>query len=307
MLILQESYRPRQLPVSQWAAPARPVNFPVLEDRDHYLCTVYGFSVGGFEASVRLVDLQALIDSQMRPRGRRKPVEDRREADMVSSVQRSKRALRRAVKEIGCDHLLTVTTREKRNSPESLALLWKAFVRRYRFFAKDEFPYVAVPERHPSNPDHWHLHVATRGKLKLSIARQMWWFVCGGRGMGNIDVKFVRVGCDPKTGLQRGVLERADRIARYISKYMTKDLCFAHRPDKKRYWRSEFTMPEGRRYWLEARPGADGVDQALSEFLSRFNVSLARCSLFVFPDGSGFWLSYNPQASPNVTDAPVPF
>ena len=307
MLILHEPYRPRQLATVEAVRDGRPVNYPVLEEREHFLATVHGFTAGGFEASVRLVDLQALIDAQMRPRGRRKPVDQRDEVDMVSSVRRSKRALRRAVKEIGCDHLLTVTTREQRNSPEALARMWKAFVRRYRFFAKEEFPYVAVPERHPSNPDHWHLHVAVRGRLKLNIARQMWWYVCGGRGMGNIDVKFIRVGCDRQTGLQHGVLERSERIARYISKYMTKDLVFAHRPDKKRYWRSEFDMPEGRRYWMQTRPGQRGVDDVLSEFLGQFNIALAKCSLFLFPDGSGFWLSYNPQASPHVADPPCPF
>jgi hypothetical protein len=33
----------------------------------------------------------------------------------------------------------------------------------------------------------------------------------------------------------KGPLVKAEKIARYISKYMTKDLIFARRPDKKRY------------------------------------------------------------------------
>lgn len=308
MLILQEGYRPRQKPISQWGAgeSGRPVNYPVLEDQDHYLVTVHGFSVGGFEATVKSVNLQAMIERQMRPRGQRRPVEDRDMADVVSSVQRSKSMVRRLVKEIGADHLLTLTTRESSNTPESLAARWKAFVRRYRFFTGESFHYVAVPERHPKNPDHWHLHVATVGKLKLKLARQMWWYACGGRGMGNIDVEFIRVGCD-RDGFKRGVLDRSARIARYISKYITKDLCFAHRPDKKRYWRSEFDAAGTRRYWLETRPHVDRVNDAIDEVLSRFGVAREKCSFYVFPDGRGVWIDYNPQRSPHVLDPPIPF
>jgi len=35
--------------------------------------------------------------------------------------------------------------------------------------------------------------------------------------------------------IPKGPLVKAEKIARYISKYMTKDLIFAHRQDKKRY------------------------------------------------------------------------
>lgn len=89
----------------------------------------------------------------MRPRGHRKPVEERDEGDMVRSAKRSKMILRLAVKQIGCDHLLTVTTRESENTAESLAIKWKAFIRAYRRNFNEDFPYVAVPERHPSNPN----------------------------------------------------------------------------------------------------------------------------------------------------------
>lgn len=103
---------------------------------------------------------------------------------MLRSVARVKKTLRHAVKQIAADHLLTLTTREEKNTPESLARMWKAFARNYRHVTGELFLYVAIPERHPSNPDHWHLHVANTGQLKLHQARQIWWACSGGRGHG---------------------------------------------------------------------------------------------------------------------------
>jgi hypothetical protein len=178
-------------------------------------------------------------------------------------------------------------------------------VRAYRTFSKEEFPYVAVPERHPKNPKHWHLHVAVRGFVKVKIARHVWWECCGGRGLGNVDVKHIKVGVHGN-GMPKGPLVSSERIARYLSKYMSKDLIFAHRADKKRYWRSEFDLPVARRYWLKTRPGEGGLDAAFAEFLARFPVSRDILSIWFFPDGSGFWCSYNPHAC--IEDAhPPPF
>ncbi len=308
-----ESYAPAITSPSTWSPGdrERPHNHAILADRNHYLVTVHGFSVGGFEATVRTVDAQHMEDMKHLPRGARKPVEERKPTDMLRAVARAKKTVRLAVKEIGCDHLLTLTTREQENDPLKLARQWKDFVRKYRKYSDEEFLYVAVPERHPSNPKHWHLHIAIRGRLKLNIARQLWWDVCGGRGMGNVDIRYIKVGCDKTTGLPLGPLARSEKIARYVSKYMTKDLLFAHRPDKKRYWRSEFEMPKARRYWLETRPDySDGtLDLAFAELRARFGgFSVSKCSVFCFPDGSGFWLSYNPHSCALDTFAePPPF
>ena len=151
LIPLPASYRPAQIPADERPSSERqrPVNYPVYEERSHYLATVHGFDAGGFEAAVRCVDLQALADSRMRPRGARKPAEERDERDMLRAVTRAKKTVRHAVKQVRCDHLLTLTTRERENTPESLATKWKAFVRSYRRYANEEFPYVAAPERPP--------------------------------------------------------------------------------------------------------------------------------------------------------------
>lgn len=65
------SYFPARVPPkdSTFFAPSNePLNHPSLEERDHYLATVHGFDKGGFEASVRWVDAQKMIDAAMRPR-----------------------------------------------------------------------------------------------------------------------------------------------------------------------------------------------------------------------------------------------
>ena len=308
MIPWSEPYQPAQVPFSERPEDRnRPLNYPVYEHRDHYLATVHGFDTGGFECTVRLIDLQGVVDRKMCGSGRRKPVAERDENDIETAVRRAKRNVRHAVKQVGCDHLLTLTTREKENTPEQLAKQWKGFVRAYRSVTGDEFPYVAVPERHPSNPNHWHLHVAIRGGFygkcelrgarvgKLELARRLWWNTCGGRGMGNIDVAHIKVGAH-QDGTPKGPLVRAAKVARYISKYMSKDLMFSHRPDKKRYWRSEFDMPKARRYWLQTRPEA-GLGEAFVELRTRFGgFGVARCDFFFFPDGVGFWFSYNPDA-----------
>jgi len=303
-------YRPPQVPFGDWfyGNLDRPINFPVFEEPDHFLATIHGFDAGGFEVTIRCVNLQALADSRMRPRGHRKPVEERDERDMLRAVARAKKTIRHAVKTIGATHLMTLTTREAENSPESLAEKWKRFVRAYRVFSGEQFPFVAAPERHPKNPKHWHLHIAVRGFVKLKIARRIWWKCCGGQGMGNVDVQYIKVSAHPD-GTPKGPLVKAEKIARYLSKYITKDLIFSHRPDKKRYWRSEFDLPEARRYWLKARPG-DGdnsINVALAEFMERFGITDHGLSLFIFPDGSGLWGSYNPHSSQMATAQPPPF
>lgn len=283
--------RLRQIPYDVWkddpSHRERPINYPVLEERNHLECKIVGFERGGFELSCRTVDVQERIDREMRPRGvpaARKPIEQRSEVDKERAQRRARRMVRWACRQIGAQYLLTLTTRQSENTPEELAEQWKRFCRLAEFKLGHRLVYVAVPERHPSNPKHWHLHVALPAFLSVNIARPLWWACCGGRGQGNIDIKYIKV----RDGL--GVGERARRVAAYLSKYMSKDLVEKHRPDKKNYWRSRFEMPGVRRYFLTSRPGA--WSELLREVADRFGVVLDfsdKGGFFLFPDMSGFW------------------
>ena len=55
-----EPYRPPEVPRSQRLVgdQDRPANHPTYEERVHFLATVYGFDSGGFEGTVRTVDIQ---------------------------------------------------------------------------------------------------------------------------------------------------------------------------------------------------------------------------------------------------------
>lgn len=297
----------------------RPATDAVYVERSHYLARIVGFDAGGFECTVRTVDAQAMADMRGRARGARRPVAERDEVNLVRSVKRSKCAVRQAVKEIGANCMLTLTTRQVENSPDELNPLWKEWCRRFRHHTGRELPYVSVCERHPSNPSHWHMHVAVtlaRGGMwgkfllrgywlrELDLAKRLWAEVCGEAIRGTFRV-------DPfdKRGrnLDGSRKDAAASIARYLSKYLTKDLCFAHRPDKKRYWRSEFKMPEPRRYWLAARPKVgEGIAAAVVELQKRFDLDLKRCSFYMFPSGTGFWFSCRP-AGDGEAQAPPPF
>jgi hypothetical protein len=50
-----------------------------------------------------------MAEQSLRPRGARKPVEERSEVDQVRSARRARTKLRQLVKQIGADHMLTLT------------------------------------------------------------------------------------------------------------------------------------------------------------------------------------------------------
>jgi hypothetical protein len=215
--------------------------------------------------------------------------------------------VRLLVKQIGADRLLTLTTRQNENTPEELCVHWRKLVRSLAGHGYNMAGYVAVPERHPTNPGHWHLHVAVRGYVPVNVVRGCWWHVLGGRGNGNIDVKYIKV----RAGLPTGA--RAARVAAYISKYISKELLSEYRPDKKNYWRSVFQSPAEAVHRLNLRSDGIGLPFDLGDMVrelrDRFGIDLEMASagtsrgVFFFPDGSGFW--YHSMAG--AAQPPPPF
>lgn len=289
----QSGPRLRQVPPSQWGPEHRnrPINYPILEEPEHLEAKLISFEAGGFELSVRRVDVQKRIEWGMdgvRPlRGARKPINQRSEMDKERAVRRARQKVRVLCRQIGCRYLVTFTTREESNTPEELAGRWWQFCRMVERRMGRRLQYVAVPERHPTNPNHWHLHVGIPMFLNVNVARPIWWACCGGRGMGNIDAKYIKV----PHALGEG--ERSRRVAHYLSKYMTKELLTEHRPDKKSYWRSRFEGPQVMRTFLDARPGQWSriVEECVRRFGCVYDPLVSR-GWFMFPDGSGFWYSH---------------
>src|SRR5258706_16130552 len=104
---------PALVPYSEWPRSEwdRPFNHGLFKEREHYLVTVHSFEAGGFEATVRHVDLQKMMDLAMLPRGIRKPPAERDPLGVLRAGNRAKKTLRHCVKTIGATHLLTLTTR----------------------------------------------------------------------------------------------------------------------------------------------------------------------------------------------------
>ena len=175
-------------------------------------------------------------------------------------------------KEMGADHLLTLTTRATLSRDE----LRKAFARftdNLRYHLGVNLEYVCVVERHPTNPDHLHLHLAIRGRLsarQMVIFRRCWYVALGGKGNakgadvpGGFNVRQIRV--------SGGAFRRMDKIASYISKYITKASCAGF--NQKNYWASKINLMAARSYWLKART----IGDALVEFCKDFDFFPSHC------------------------------
>lgn len=267
---------------------------------------VQPFATGGYEATVRLLDLEK-IGSAMdgnRRFGKREAPEEQDLSNVQKAASRAKRKVRHLVKNMGATNLVTLTRRETADmafwTPEDWAKAWDRTRRSLERIIGD-FPYVGVLEQHKKG--NFHLHLAWVGKVNLGLFRRVWWAVCGGRGAGNVDSQYIKV---------RAGLERADRVAKYISKYTTKHFEDSGRFNKKRYWASRQTMEEARRYVLKAGDVEGGLAEAfrvlgisIEDFLINHpQKGLVLDHVFYFPDGSGAWINYIPDLH---NKSPIPF
>ncbi len=266
------------------------------------------FAVGGYEALVSWVDLEKVG----RAMGRgwhdvdgvrvvvKREQREQNENDIVRSQQRAKKNVRLKTKNIGCDRLLTLTKRE--NNPVEYWTLddwgkgWKKFVRLCNK-AGIALQYVAVPEKHEKG--NYHLHVAICGNINVKTIRKFWMVCLGGKGdekgaasLGNVDIAY-------KPNISAG--RRVAGIAKYISKYITKQLGVVSF-NKKRYWSSKTELPAVERYVMAGDCWRAGLVE-LAAFLG-LDVSkmVSEKMVYVFPDESGVWFAYDERM-----DAPPPF
>jgi len=246
----------------------------------------------GYEAVVKEIDFQQLADQAWkREIGLRSRPKAISEADnKFRAQQRAKKVVRIKCKVIGADHLLTLTTREDSNTPDIMLERFRRFVRLYRTAIGAVWEYVAVLEAHPSNIQHHHMHIACAGRIDVHLARKIW-LQClgqeaGAPSMGNIDVKYIKVSSGKRS-------DKALRIARYISKYVTKDTAVAF--NRHRYWASLIDVPALKRFLLNATNFVDALD----EFASRMQLDKSKLGdsphVFMFPCENGFWLEYVPE------------
>lgn len=268
----------------------------VKEGESNFVLKIQAFSKGGYEGTIRRLDLEKIgrVMDCGGVRGSREAPDHVSIENQEKAAARAKKRMRHLVKNMMADHLVTFTRREAEGgeywNPEQWAKAWDKFRRLLTRYI-GEFPYVGILEKHKKG--NYHLHVAWCGRVNVGIVRKMWLAALGGgQGCGNIDAKKIKV---PAGG------DRAARIARYISKYVSK--CFEDDPrfNKKRYWASRQTLEEARRYVLNADT-LDGARREAEEilgfsFADRMVLIDGRIKLeefFPFPDGSGCWWAHVP-------------
>lgn len=222
-------------------------------------------------------------------RGRRDPDKPRDAESLERSQRRAKIGVRLRVTELAPSALVTFTTR-KVYPFDALVAIWEGFVRRVRMVVPG-VEYVAVPEPHPRNPDHFHIHAAWRGRVSIETLRRLWHITLeafegrrvtvilrGPAAPGNIDVQRVK---------GRDTVRRIRKIARYISKYITKDLI--ERFNRRRYWPSKgITLQGARVFWLDSLSQADAIREA-AEMLGHWNGFAVEYGMFCPSERIAWW------------------
>ena len=288
--------------LENWNFPVEWVGPP--EDGESFVLKIQPFAQGGYEATIRQVNLPRLgsVMDIVRPRGKREAPEELSVESIMKASARAKRRVRHLCRNMMATHLLTLTRRESEASefwtPEEWAAAWDR-LRRLLVRVLGQFPYVAILEQHKKG--NYHLHVAWVGKINVQLVRKMWLAVVGSGG-GNIDAKHIKVAPGH---------DRSSRIARYISKYVSKSFEDNPRFNKKRYWASKQSLEDARRYVLRALTleGAMeeikrllGLDYGKFLVLSQGQPPKLQ-NMFMFPDGSGAWINY----LPDIHDSGPPF
>lgn len=233
--------------------------------------------------------------------GRRVAPDVRDPESLQRSVFRTKTRVRKLVTELAPSALVTFTTRETMGLDDLLSV-WQRFVRLLSQ-AGVEFDYVCVPERHPKNPDHLHLHVAYRGKTPFNTIRRLWHVALearhgrrvnrvlrGAESPGNIDVQPIKA---------RDQLGRVRKVARYVAKYITKDVIAEF--NRKRYWQSKgIDLAAAVVFWLDAKT-MSGAILEVSTMLGQVDQGIA-VQRFWSPSDRVAWCAIDPRATP-----PPPF
>ncbi|MBX7200396.1 MAG: hypothetical protein K1X51_13605 [Rhodospirillaceae bacterium] len=144
------------------------------------------------------------------------------EENKKRAVRRARTTVRQTIMAAQLDHLLTLTYRANQTCPR---LAWQHFARFMRLVRKwrrgAPYSFIAVLERQKRGAIH--IHVAVHGFQDVKALRSMWHQAIGS-SEGNIDVSFKR--------------QPLPKLARYLSKYITKDIESGHDQGDHRYKRS---------------------------------------------------------------------
>jgi hypothetical protein len=212
------------------------------------------------------------------------------EKSLKTSVERSRRMIRKRCKAIRADRMLTLSTRANETRVEVWAKWWDEFRRRMN--RVKDFHYVAVLERQERGA--WHIHVAVHGRQRWKLLRSIWISVISKSGtdgavndsIGNGKRKWLFEYWGGKGRAMR------HRIATYIAKYAGKD-GDSSTFNKKRYWTSKgIVVPETTTY-AQLGPELGAIDAvATAHQCVLHNGATCDGAQFYWNQGIGvFWMA----------------
>lgn len=241
--------------------------------------------------------------------------DDERAARDAENAERAlryaKQQVRWLLKSLSADHLLTLTFRENIEDIEQVQKYWQRFSRLMRKRYPD-WKYVCAQERQERGA--WHLHVGIRGRGDVHWIRRCWWMALGHRVeieygpkgkkhlralvkdgrewryarseevRGNIDLR----GPSKRFG---GVGEswKTDKLAAYMTKYMTKDF-EEERSGRRRFWPAKgIEAPRVEKMWLKARDWESAVKECHD--MARVLYSCSRLVILARTDDPRIWVS----------------
>lgn len=284
-------------------------------EEEQYRVKVQKFTAAPTEYTVQKISFDRDVDRYRRaaergfshvstPRRRqRDPSVEPDQESVERSQRRAKIAVRLLATELAPNALVTFTTRGALDGGlDALLDIWKRFNRLADGLGV-AWQYVAVPEPHKANPDHFHIHAAVRGEVSIKTLRRLWHIAIeahhgrivsttlyGPAAPGNIDVQAVK---------GREGVKRIAKIAKYIAKYITKDL--VQRFNRKRYWPSRgINLQDARAFWLSSTNQWDAIREAAEMFFCSDGIS---CHYKTFsPSDRICWWREDPDNPP-----PAPF
>jgi hypothetical protein len=156
--------------------------------------------------------------------------------NLERAVRRAKKSVHYAIRQIGADHLLTLTTRENITERAKYFEIFQRFIRLVRTkilvngrlitVPRKSYAYVAVPELQDRGA--YHLHCAVVGRQDIPFLRACWYVALGGRigdsgdtALGQVDVQYRQ-----KRWGNQSETHKTFALVRYLTKYIDKD--FAH-------------------------------------------------------------------------------
>jgi len=216
-------------------------------------------------------------------------LEEAKEANRARAAQRAKQAVRHLCMAFDADRLLTLTYRENQ---EDRALFYKHFTKFLRLVRKSypEFASVAVPELQDRGA--WHMHLAIKGWVRISIIRQCWYKALGGTGKEEGDQTPGQVNIQgPKGRASVNRTWKATKLAAYISKYISKSFEDVE-TGLHRYFASRNLpkVPPSFRFWITGQNMAQAAFNLVRDLERRYDLH-PDFGMYLSDDETCFWLN----------------